>query len=386
MYTTNSTFDSYGTTVFELMSRLAVEHKSINLGQGFPDDHGPNAVLQKASEYLFDTPNQYPPMLGIPELRQAVAAHNKRFYGLDIDWKTETMVSSGATEGLAACFLGLLNQGDEVVVIEPLYDCYLPMIERAGGIPKRVSVEPPEWKLNGSALRAAFSNKTKLVLINSPQNPSSKVYHREELLLIADLVKEHDAIAICDEVYEHMVYDHRQHIPLMTLPGMRDRSIRIGSAGKTFSLTGWKVGYLTGSEELLKAVSKAHQFLVFTTPPNLQRAVADGLNGDGTYFDRLNIDMRSKRDRLAEGLSKISGFKPIVCEGTYFLFVDVGNVGFSDTDINFCKYLTTEVGVTGVPVSAFYNKSLEKKYIRLCFAKKNSVLDEAVEKLSGHFS
>ena len=386
MYTTNSTFNSYGTTVFELMSRLAVEHKSINLGQGFPDDYGPNAVLQKASEYLFDLPNQYPPMLGVPELRQAVAAHNKRFYGLDIDWKTETMVSSGATEGLAACFLGLLNQGDEVVVIEPLYDCYLPMIERAGGIPKRVSIEPPDWKLNGSALRAAFSNKTKLVLINSPQNPSSKVYHREELLLIADLVKEYDAIAICDEVYEHMVYDHRKHIPLMTLPGMRDRSIRIGSAGKTFSLTGWKVGYLTGSEELLKAVSKAHQFLVFTTPPNLQRAVADGLNGDGTYFERLNIDMRSKRNRLAEGLSKIPGFKPIVCQGTYFLFVDVENVGFSDTDIKFCEYLTTEVGVTGVPVSAFYNKSLEKKYIRLCFAKKNSVLDEAVEKLSGHFS
>ena len=386
MYTTNSTFDSYGTTVFELMSRLAVEHKSINLGQGFPDNYGPNAVLQKASEYLFDLPNQYPPMLGVPELRQAVAAHNKRFYGLDIDWKTETMVSSGATEGLAACFLGLLNQGDEVVVIEPLYDCYLPMIERAGGIPKRVSIEPPDWKLNGSALRAAFSNKTKLVLINSPQNPSSKVYHREELLLIADLVKEYDAIAICDEVYEHMVYDHRQHIPLMTLPGMRDRSIRIGSAGKTFSLTGWKVGYLTGSEELLKAVSKAHQFLVFTTPPNLQRAVADGLNGDSTYFDRLNIDMRSKRNRLAEGLSKISGFNPIVCQGTNFLFVDVENVGFSDTDIKFCEYLTTEVGVTGVPVSAFYNKSLEKKYIRLCFAKENSVLDEAVEKLSGHFS
>ena len=386
MYTTNSTFNSYGTTVFELMSRLAVEYKSINLGQGFPDDYGPNAVLQKASEYLFDLPNQYPPMLGVPELRQAVAAHNKRFYGLDINWKTETMVSSGATEGLAACFLGLLNQGDEVVVIEPLYDCYLPMIERAGGIPKRVSIEPPNWKLNGSALRAAFSNKTKLVLINSPQNPSSKVYHREELLHIADLVKEYDAIAICDEVYEHMVYDHREHIPLMTLPGMRDRSIRIGSAGKTFSLTGWKVGYLAGSEELLKAVSKAHQFLVFTTPPNLQRAVADGLNGDDTYFDRLTIDMRSKRDRLAEGLSKISGFNPIICEGTYFLFVDVENVGFSDTDVKFCEYLTTEVGVTGVPVSAFYNRSLEKKYIRLCFAKENSVLDEAVEKLSGHFS
>ena len=171
-------------------------------------------------------------------MRQAVAAHNKRFYGLDIDWKTETMVSSGATEGLAACFLGLLNQGDEVVVIEPLYDCYLRMIERAGGIPKRVSIKPPDWKMSGSALRAAFSNKTKLVLINSPQNPSSKVYHREELLLIADLVKEYDAIAICDEVYENMVDDQREHIPFTTLPGMRYRSIRIGSAGKTLSLTG----------------------------------------------------------------------------------------------------------------------------------------------------
>ena len=296
-------------------------------------------------------------------MRQAVAAHNKRFYGLDIDWKTETIVSSGATEGLAACFLGLLNQGDEVVVIEPLYDCYLRMIERAGGIPKRVSIKPPDWKMSGSALRAAFSNKTKLVLINSPQNPSSKVYHREELLLIADLVKEYDAIAICDEVYENMVDDQREHIPFMTLPGMRDRSIRIGSAGKTLSLTGWKVGYLTGSEELFKAVSKAHQFLVFTIPPNLQRAVADGLNGDGTYFDRLNIDMRSKRDRSAEGLSKISGFSPIVCEGTYFLFVDVENVGFSDTDVKFCEYLTTEVGITGVPASAFYNKSLEKNIL-----------------------
>ena len=370
MKAVNSVLGGYGTTVFELMSRLAIENNSINLGQGFPDDFGPNMVLEKASDYLFDIPNQYPPMLGVPDLRKAIAAHNKRFYGLDIDWETETMVSSGATEGLAACFLGLLNPGDEVVVIEPLYDCYLPMIERAGGIPKRVSIKPPDWKLNKEALKSAFSPKTKLVLINSPQNPASKVYDKKELELIAKLIEEYDAIAICDEVYEHMVYDNRKHIPLMTLPGMRDRSIRIGSAGKTFSLTGWKVGYLTGSEHLLKAVSKAHQFLVFTTAPNLQRAVADGLNQSDLYFSRLNIDMKAKRDRLSAGLSKVPGFKPIVCQGTYFLFVDVEGVGFEGDDIQFCEYLTTKAGVTGVPVSAFYNSSLEKKFIRTGKSKK----------------
>ena len=385
MKAVNSVLGGYGTTVFELMSRLAIENNSINLGQGFPDDFGPNMVLEKASDYLFDIPNQYPPMLGVPDLRKAIAAHNKRFYGLDIDWETETMVSSGATEGLAACFLGLLNPGDEVVVIEPLYDCYLPMIERAGGIPKRVSIKPPDWKLNEKALKSAFSPKTKLVLINSPQNPASKVYDMKELELIAKLIEEYDAIAICDEVYEHMVFDNRKHIPLMTLPGMRDRSIRIGSTGKTFSLTGWKVGYLTGSEYLLKAVSKAHQFLVFTTAPNLQRAVADGLNQDDLYFSRLNIDMKAKRDRLSAGLSKVPGFKPIVCQGTYFLFVDVEGVAFEGNDIQFCEYLTTKAGVTGVPVSAFYNSSLEKKFIRFCFAKKNSVLDAAIKKLAGHF-
>ena len=385
MKAVNSVLGGYGTTVFELMSRLAIENNSINLGQGFPDDFGPNMVLEKASDYLFDIPNQYPPMLGVPDLRKAIAAHNKRFYGLDIDWETETMVSSGATEGLAACFLGLLNPGDEVVVIEPLYDCYLPMIERAGGIPKRVSIKPPDWKLNKEALKSAFSPRTKLVLINSPQNPASKVYDMKELELIAKLIEEYDAIAICDEVYEHIVFDNRKHIPLMTLPGMRDRSIRIGSAGKTFSLTGWKVGYLTGSEYLLKAVSKAHQFLVFTTAPNLQRAVADGLNQSDLYFRRLNIDMKAKRDRLSAGLSKVPGFKPIVCQGTYFLFVDVEGVGFEGNDIQFCEYLTTKAGVTGVPVSAFYNSSLEKKFIRFCFAKKNSVLDAAIKKLAGHF-
>ena len=381
----NSVLGAYGTTVFEVMSRLAIERGSINLGQGFPDSSGPNPVLEQASKFLFDPPNQYPPMLGVPELRRAVAAHNKRFYGIDVDWQKETMVSTGATEGLAACFFGLIEPGDEVVLIEPLYDCYLPIIKRAGGVPKMVSIRPPEWKLDPDQLRAAFSEKTKILLLNTPQNPASKVYDYQELSLLADLAKEYDAIAICDEVYEHMTFDGRQHISLMAMPGMRERTIRIGSAGKTFSLTGWKVGYLTGNEDLMRAVAKAHQFLVFTTPPNLQRAVAYGLNQEDLYFSKLNSEMKAKRDRLSASLEKIPGFKPAICEGTYFLFVDIEETGFSGTDVEFCEHITINAGVTGVPVSAFFQRAGKEKFIRFCFAKKDSILDEASEKLASHF-
>jgi aspartate/methionine/tyrosine aminotransferase len=385
MKSANSVLGSYGTTVFEVMSRLAIETGSINLGQGFPDDQGPDLVLEKAAHFLYDRPNQYPPMLGVPELRQAVAAHGKRFYDLDIDWQTETMVSSGATEGLAACFFGLIEPGDEVVLIEPLYDCYLPIIRRAGGIPKLVTIRPPDWTLDLEALRAAFSEKTKLLLINTPQNPASKVYTRAELEAIAGLVKEFDAIAICDEVYEHLAFDGREHIPLMTMVGMRERTIRIGSAGKTFSLTGWKVGYLTGPEELMRAVSKAHQFLVFTTAPNLQRAVAFGLDQDDAYFNGLNTSMRAKRDRLSDSLAKIPGFDPAPCQGTYFLFVDIAGTGFDGTDVDFCRHITTEAGVTAVPVSAFYQDGGPETFIRFCFAKQDKVLDDAAARLAAHF-
>lgn len=385
MKSANSVLGSYGTTVFEVMSRLAIETGSINLGQGFPDDQGPDPVLEKAAHFLYDRPNQYPPMLGVPELRQAVAAHGKRFYDLDIDWQTETMVSTGATEGLAACFFGLIEPGDEVILIEPLYDCYLPIIRRAGGIPKLVTIRPPDWALDLEALRAAFSKKTKLLLINTPQNPASKVYTRAELEAIAGLVKEFDAIAICDEVYEHLAFDGREHIPLMTMPGMRERTIRIGSAGKTFSLTGWKVGYLTGPEELMRAVSKAHQFLVFTTAPNLQRAVAFGLDQDDAYFNGLNASMRAKRDRLSDSLAKIPGFDPAPCQGTYFLFVDIAGTGFDGTDVDFCRHITTEAGVTAVPVSAFYQDGGPETFIRFCFAKQDKVLDDAAARLAAHF-
>jgi len=382
----NSLLSSYGTTVFEVMSRLAIEHQAINLGQGFPDDRGPDAVLEAASKALYDPPNQYPPMLGVPELRQAVAAHDKRFYGIEVDWKTETMVSTGATEGLAACFLALIEPGDEVVVIEPLYDCYLPMIRRAGGIPRTVRLTPPHWTLDLDALAAAFSDRTKLIVLNNPQNPASKVFTLAELEAIAELVRRHDAYAVCDEVYEHLVFDGRRHVPLMKLPGMRERCVRIGSAGKTFSLTGWKVGYLTGPEHLLQPISKAHQFLVFTTAPNLQRAVAFGLGQDDSYFDGLRDAMQAKRDRLATSLSAI-GLEPAVCQGSYFLFVDAKRfLKPGEDDEGFCRRLVVEAGVAAVPVSAFYQDraTAPTDFIRFCFAKRDEVLDGAADRLAGY--
>ena len=329
-------------------------------------------------------PNQYPPMLGIPELRQAVAAHGQHHYGLDVDWQTEVMVASGATEVLTGCMLGLIEPGDEVVLIEPLYDCYLPIIRRAGGVPKMVRIEPPDWTLPREALAAAFSGKTKLILLNNPMNPAAKVFTNDELSFIAELVIAHDAYAVCDEVYEHIAFDGRGHTPLMTLPGMRDRAIKIGSAGKTFSLTGWKVGYATATPEVLAPIAKAHQFVTFTTPPNLQKAVAYGLGKDDAYFQGLSDEMQAKRDRFAVGLNKL-GFGVIDCQGTYFMFADFRPLGFDGDDVAFCQHITTEAGVTAVPVSAFYLENGPKHFVRFCFSKKNEVLDAAIDRLEKHF-
>ncbi len=286
MVQTNSIYTGLPTTIFETMSRLAREHDAINLGQGFPDTDGPEDVRRVAAEALLGKSNQYPPMLGVPELRQAVAAANKRFYGLDIDWQSEVLVTSGATEALSDCMAALLEPGDEVVVFEPLYDCYLPLLRRAGAIPKFVRLTPPDWRLDREALAAAFSPRTKAVLLNNPLNPAAKVFTADELAAIATLVIEHEALAICDEVYEHIVFDGL-HLPLMALPGMRERTVRIGSAGKTLSLTGWKVGYATASKALLDPIAKAHQFTTFTTPPNLQHAVAFGITKGDEYYRGL---------------------------------------------------------------------------------------------------
>jgi len=384
---TNTILGEYGTTIFTVMSALAVEHKAINLGQGFPDTDGPADIRAAAERATQEGPNQYPPMMGLPELRQAAAAHNKAFYDLDLDWQTQSMVTSGATEALAACLFGLVEPGDEVVMIEPLYDCYLPILRRAGGVPKLVRIEPPHWELPYDALEEAFSDDTKLIMLNTPTNPAAKVYTKEELEFIAGLMEKYDAYAVCDEVYEHMTFDGKPHIPLMTLPGMAERCIKIGSAGKTFSMTGWKVGYSVGAPKLIEAMAKAHQFLTFTTPPNLQKAVAYGLNKDIEYFRSLGIDMQAKRDRLSDGLANI-GFEVMASEGTYFLTTDFRPLGFNGDDTKFCKHLTTEAGVAAVPFSPFYQAGAERgvtHFARFCFCKQNDLLDAAIERLGKHF-
>ena len=384
MKSANTILSGYGTTVFTVMSALAAEHGSINLGQGFPDQDGPEDIRRAAADALMDGPNQYPPLMGIPELRQAVAEANRRFHGLEVDWRTEVMVTSGATEALADCLLGLIDPGDEVVLIEPLYDSYLPMVRRAGGVPKLVRIEPPGWELPRDALERAFGDRTKLILLNSPHNPAGKVFSRDELEFIAGLVRKHDAYAVCDEVYEHLVFDGRPHVPLITLPGMRQRCLRIGSAGKTFSVTGWKVGYITACPALLAAAAKAHQFVTFTTPPNLQKAAAYGLGKEDAYFTGLARDLEAKRDLLARGLA-VAGFEVLATEGTYFLTVDFRSVGFNGGDEAFCRHITVEAGVTAVPVSAFYQGADVDHFARFCFCKQDRLLNEAVDRLNAHF-
>lgn len=379
----NKILSGYGTTIFTVMSQMAVEYDAVNLGQGFPDQDGPEDIRQVAADALMKGNNQYPPMMGIPALRQAVAHHNKRFYDLDIDWQKEVMVTSGATEALADCILGLVEPGDEVVLIEPLYDCYLPLVRRAGGIPKLVRVEPPKWELDRDALANAFSDKTKLLILNNPMNPSAKVFDRDELSFLADLVEKHDAYALCDEVYEHLVFDGRNHIPLMTLPGMRDRCIRIGSAGKTFSLTGWKIGYITAPAHILNPIAKAHQFVTFTTPPNLQEAVAYGLNKEDSYYQDFLQGMQRQRDLLKSGLEQL-GWTVQDSQGTYFLSCDITPFQNdpSEDDVAFCTRLTQEIGVAAVPISAFYGGNAPKNFIRFCFCKQDEVLQAGLEKLS----
>lgn len=379
----NSVLSEYRTTIFEVMSRLARETQAINLGQGFPDSGEPTEVVEAAARALTDRSNQYPPMLGIPELRQAVATHDKEWYGLDLDWQTETMVACGATECLAAAIFAMVEPGDEVVVVEPLYDSYLPIIRRAGGVPKLVRLEAPDWALPEDKLRAAFGPKTKLILFNSPMNPTAKMFSKAELELIAELVSEHDAYALCDEVYEHLAFDG-PHIPLITLPGMRDRAIRVQSAGKTFSLTGWKVGYISAAPALVDRIARAHQFLTFTTAPNLQAAVAVGLMQERAAFERFTAGLEAKRDRLSAGLERV-GFKPLRTQGTYFLNVDIGDVGATDGDESFCKRLTSEAGVAAIPVSAFYASDGPTNLARFCFAKRDEVLDQAIERLERYF-
>jgi len=383
----NPVFSELPTTIFTVMSALAREHGAVNLGQGFPDSNGPEHVRRAAAEAILSGPNQYPPSTGTPELRAAVAAHNRRFYGLEVDPESEVIVTSGATEALADCLLALLRPGDEAILIEPAYDAYAPLVRAAGGIPRFVQLRPPAWQFDEADLRAAFNPRTKLILLNSPMNPTGKVFDAEELRLLAELVIEHDVYAVCDEVYEHLTFGERGHVPLMTLPGMRERCVRIGSAGKTFSLTGWKIGYVTAPRELAAVIAKTHQFVTFTSAPALQHAVAIGLASDTAYFRDLAAEMERNRDLLGAGLAR-AGFRVLPCDGTYFVNADFGALDAARDDMEFCRNLAVAAKVAAIPVSAFYDArspDVPRKLARFCFCKETALLEEAVARMVRYF-
>jgi N-succinyldiaminopimelate aminotransferase len=374
-------FENLPTTIFEEMSGLARELGAINLGQGFPDDAGPEPVRAKAAQALMSGSNQYPPMRGLPQLRAAVAEHYRLSQGLDLD-ASEITVTSGATEALAAAFFSLISPGDEVVLFQPLYDAYLPLVRRAGGIPRLVRLEPPHWRFDRAMLEAAFTPGTRLVVLNSPLNPAGTVTPDADLALLAEFCVAHDAIAVCDEVWEAVTFDGRHHRSLMDFPGMRERTVKIGSAGKMFGMTGWKVGFLCAAPPLTRALAAAHQFLTFTTPPNLQAAVAWGLEHYRDWFTTMPAGLQASRDRLAAGL-EVAGYRVLPSAGTYFLNVDLSASGIAMADRAFCLALAREHGVAAIPVSAFYAQSPVTHIVRLCFAKADATLDEAISRLAG---
>jgi aspartate/methionine/tyrosine aminotransferase len=377
----SNAFSHLPVTIFEVMSQLARDHDAINLGQGFPDGPGPEDVRRKAADAVLNGYNQYPSMMGLPELRHAIAAHYAHWHGVHLDPMTEVMVTSGATEALAGALLGLIEPGDEVIVFQPFYDAYVPLIRRAGGVPRFVRLKPPHWRLSDELLRGAFSSKTRFVIFNNPLNPAAVAYPREDLELLARYCQEFDVVAICDEVWEHIVFDGRDHIPLIAIPGMRERTVKIGSAGKIFALTGWKVGFVCAAPPLLRVHAKAHQFLAFTTAPNLQVAVAYGLGKADAFFKEMRTELARSRDRLSEGLRRI-GFPVLQSQGTYFLNVDLAPLGLNETDEDFCKRVAIEHKVASIPVSSFYEDDPVKSVVRFCFAKTDTTIDAALERLS----
>jgi N-succinyldiaminopimelate aminotransferase len=379
---------AFGTTIFTEMSALAVRTGSINLGQGFPDTDGPPEMLAAAAAALREGANQYPPLPGIPALRQQITAHEQRFWGLTRDPDTEVVVTAGATEAIAAAILGLCEFGDEVVTFEPYYDSYAASITLAGAVRRPVTLRPSgpagRYEFDEAELRAAFGPRTRLVLLNSPHNPTGKVFTRAELSLIAELCQEHDAYAVTDEVYEHLVFTDatEQHTPLATLPGMRDRTLRISSAGKTFSCTGWKVGWATGPAELVSTVQRVKQFLTFVNAGPLQPAVAVALALPDTYFTEFRAGLQARRDRLVTGLTE-AGFAVLPSEGTYFVTADITPLGGKD-GADFCRELPARCGVVAVPTQVFYDHKDEGRHlIRFAFCKREEVIEEAARRLAG---
>ncbi len=381
----NRRLAEFGTTIFAEMSALAASTGSINLGQGFPDTDGPEEIREAAVRALRDgRGNQYPPGPGVPELRTAIAGHQARRYGLVVDPDTEVLVTAGATEAIAATLLALLEPGDEVVALEPYYDSYAACIAMAGATRVPVTLRPDaertRFRLDLDELRAAVTDRTRLLLINTPHNPTGTVLTRAELTAIAELAVERNLLVVTDEVYEHLVFDDAEHIPLATLPGMRERTVTISSAGKTFSFTGWKVGWLTAPPELVAAVRSAKQFLTYVSSGPFQYAIAEALRLPDTYFDGFRADLLRKRDLLADGL-RAAGFEVYLPRGTYFITTDITPFGEKDAH-TFCRTLPERAGVVAIPNSVFYdNHEAGRTQVRFAFCKKDEVLTEAADRL-----
>ena len=371
-----------GTTIFAEMSALAVETGSVNLGQGFPDTDGPPAIAQAAADAIMrGRGNQYPPGAGVPELRQAIAAHQQRFYGLGFDPDSEVLVTAGATEAVAAALLALVEPGDEVIAFEPYYDSYAACIAMAGGIRVPVTLRPPDFRPDLDALRSAITARTRLILLNSPHNPTGSVFSRAELTGIAALASEHDLLVVTDEVYEHMVFDG-EHVPIGSLPGMRERTVSISSAGKTFSFTGWKIGWVTAPAGLVAAVRTVKQFLTYVNGGPFQYAIAEGLRLPDAYFTGLCADLRAKRDMLCAGLAE-AGFTVYLPAGTYFVTTDIRHLGGMGDGVEFCRQLPRRAGVVAIPSAVFYDDAeAGRTQVRFAFCKQPEVLREALARLA----
>jgi N-succinyldiaminopimelate aminotransferase len=373
----------FGTTIFAEMSALAVATGSINLGQGFPDTDGPDELLADAVAAIREGHNQYPPGAGIPELRQAISDHHRRCYQLDYDPDGEVLVTAGATEAVTAAVLALAEVGDEVVVFEPYYDSYAASIALAGANLRTVTLrredskEGAGWGFDSEELAAAITTKTKVILLNTPHNPTGKVFSRDELLVIAEIAKRDNLVVVADEVYEHLVFDGGHHVPIATLPGMQERTVMVGSAGKSFSVTGWKIGWVAAPAALTGAVRTVKQFLTYVNGAPFQPAVARALEKQPPHYDAIRVRLQDQRDQLCGGLSA-QGFDVVRPEGTYFATVDIHR-----NAVEFCRELPQAVGVVAIPSSVFYGSTAGDSYVRLAFCKRPEVIEEALARLKG---
>ena len=376
----NPIYEQMHTSVFERMSALAAEHGAVNLGQGFPDFGWPDEILEAAARAVTEGSNQYPPSRGLPQLRQAVADHYNRHFGENLG-PDNVCVTSGATEALGASILATVAPGDEVIIFTPAYDCYAPMIRRGGGIVREVALRPPEWRIEREAVEEAVGPKTRAIIFNNPQNPTGRLFRNDEMQVIADVAAAHDLIVISDEVWEHILLDGQQFTPFATLPGMAERTLKVGSAGKIFSLTGWKVGWIVAAPAMAGVAARAHQFLTFSTAPNLQAAVAFGMAEGDSWIEPMRQNFARARDRLIEGLDA-TGYSTLHPASTYFLCVDLAASAIRLDDEAFASAAVDQAGVAVVPVSAFAEENPARHIVRLCFSKRDETLDAGISAMA----